>query len=141
MCPVLSERLHVVYSPGRLVHAPLCGAQRWVGALPSRDEALFYKSHRTLFAAAARPFLAEETTVYAIGTHGPVTGCRYRIYYDQVMKEVHRYDFLIDRLVLADCAMLSGRDDNYFVFEDVLKEVLLAFLRDTAVLQMYPNPR
>ena len=59
----------------------------------------------------------------------------------RLKKEVERYDLLVDRLHYVDAKYICDHDDNYFVFEDPLLEVLMAFSRDTEVLDMFPWPR
>jgi len=42
---------------------------------------------------------------------------------------------MIDKLILKDVQLTAANDDNYFVFEDVLLQVLLCFSRDTEVMK------
>ena len=46
-------------------------------------------------------------------------------------------DVMIDKLIIKDVQLTAANDDNYFVFEDVILQVLIAFSRDTAVLQKF----
>ena len=45
-----------------------------------------------------------------------------------------RSDVMVDKLVLRDVQLTAANDDNYFVFEDAVIQVLLAFTRDTEVV-------
>ncbi len=44
---------------------------------------------------------------------------------------------MLDKLILKDVQLTAANDDNYFVFEDVLLQVLLCFSRDTEVLKSF----
>ncbi|XP_013110989.1 TBC1 domain family member 19 isoform X1 [Stomoxys calcitrans] len=45
-------------------------------------------------------------------------------------------DHIVDKLVFKDIQLTASNDDQYFVFEDVLYQVLLCFSRDTEIAQM-----
>ena len=63
----------------------------------------------------------------------PLSGDTELQYCRQLLQEAMHYDMLVDRLLLLDTKMACAMDDNYFVFEDVIKEVLLLFARDTTI--------
>lgn len=43
---------------------------------------------------------------------------------------------IVDKLVFKDVQLTATNDDQYFVFEDVLYQVMLCFTRDTEINQM-----
>ncbi|XP_046812263.1 TBC1 domain family member 19 isoform X1 [Lucilia cuprina] len=45
-------------------------------------------------------------------------------------------DHIVDKLVFKDIQLTASNDDQYFVFEDVLYQVMLCFSRDTEIAQM-----
>lgn len=51
--------------------------------------------------------------------------------------QVQRHDLFVDRLVAADAKRMANSDDNYFLFEDVVKATLLLMARDT---RLAPGP-
>ncbi|KAG8198112.1 hypothetical protein JTE90_020935 [Oedothorax gibbosus] len=46
---------------------------------------------------------------------------------------VFQHDLLIDKLIFKDIHVTASNDDQYFVFEDLLYQILLVFSRDTSV--------
>ncbi|XP_028401722.1 TBC1 domain family member 19-like isoform X2 [Dendronephthya gigantea] len=60
-----------------------------------------------------------------------------KIYFEQLKSYVCTYDLLVDTLIKKDVKSTATNDDQYFVFEDLLYQVLLAFTRDTAVLKHF----
>ena len=65
----------------------------------------------------------------------PVDSDEERLRYDQLVEEVVRYDLLTDKLTVAETKRLASFDDNFFVFEDLIKQTLLAFSRDGTVVE------
>ncbi|RNA11133.1 TBC1 domain family member 19 [Brachionus plicatilis] len=59
------------------------------------------------------------------------------IYYNYLKQCVFEYDFLIDSIYYKDVKIKAVNDDQLFVFEDLLYQVLLMFARDTHVLKCY----
>mmetsp|Transcript_9683 Transcript_9683/g.31537 ORF Transcript_9683/g.31537 Transcript_9683/m.31537 type:complete len:540 (-) Transcript_9683:87-1706(-) len=55
-----------------------------------------------------------------------------RLYFDRLCQEVLRRRLLVDGMVCADIKSLSD-DDEYFIFEEVLRAAMLAMTRDSAV--------
>ncbi|XP_062521194.1 TBC1 domain family member 19-like [Corticium candelabrum] len=51
-------------------------------------------------------------------------------YFDQLRSSVIEYDLLMDCIMMQDIRMTSANDEHFFVFEDVLHQVVLALLRD-----------
>lgn len=45
-------------------------------------------------------------------------------------------DLIVDKLVFKDVQLTATNDDQYFVFEDVLYQVMLCFSRDTEIHQI-----
>ncbi|CAD5123718.1 DgyrCDS12037 [Dimorphilus gyrociliatus] len=81
---------------------------------------------------------------------GSPTGCRNQIwnsilgieigdeeklYYDQLKNSVLVHDLLVDNLIYKDIKLTATNDDQYFVFEDYLYQVLLPFFRDLVILE------
>ena len=64
----------------------------------------------------------------------PVDSDEEMLRYEQLVDDVARYDLLTDKLTVAETKRLASFDDNYFVFEDLIKQTLLAFSRDRSVM-------
>lgn len=45
-------------------------------------------------------------------------------------------DLIVDKLVFKDVQLTATNDDQYFVFEDVLYQIMLCFSRDTEINQL-----
>ncbi|CAG7838511.1 unnamed protein product [Allacma fusca] len=58
-------------------------------------------------------------------------------YYQELKQSVIKCELLIDRLILKDVQLTAANDDQYFVFEDSLYQVLLSFSRDVALLELF----
>ncbi|XP_014787246.1 TBC1 domain family member 19 [Octopus bimaculoides] len=56
------------------------------------------------------------------------------VYYKQLKNYVFKHELLTDKLLYKDIKLTASNDDQYFVFEDLLYQVLLPFLRDTILL-------
>ncbi|XP_033116109.1 TBC1 domain family member 19-like [Anneissia japonica] len=61
------------------------------------------------------------------------------LYYDQLKNYVLQHDLLVDNLMYKDVKLTAANDDQYFVFEDNLYQVLFLFSRDTYVLKHFAN--
>ena len=59
------------------------------------------------------------------------------IYYNYLMQCVLDHDLMIDTIYYKDVKTIPTNDDQVFVFEDLLYQVLLLFSRDTHVLKCY----
>ncbi|ELT89515.1 hypothetical protein CAPTEDRAFT_108817, partial [Capitella teleta] len=59
------------------------------------------------------------------------------LYYEQLKTGVLQHDLLVDSLIYKDVKLTATNDDQYFVFEDYLYQVLLPFSRDTTILQHF----
>ncbi|CAL1539772.1 unnamed protein product [Lymnaea stagnalis] len=59
------------------------------------------------------------------------------LYYEQLKGYVLQHDLLVDSLLYKDVKLTATNDDQYFVFEDFLYQVLLPFSRDTVVLKHF----
>ena len=53
--------------------------------------------------------------------------------YGHLLDQVNEYDLLVDRLICAETKRLAEQDDNYFVFEELIKQTLLAWTRDITI--------
>ncbi|KAF2356069.1 Rab-GTPase-TBC domain [Trinorchestia longiramus] len=60
-------------------------------------------------------------------------------YFDHLKQLVLQHDLLVDKLIMKDIQLTASNDDQYFVFEDILYQVLLCFFRDTAVLRHFEH--
>lgn len=60
-----------------------------------------------------------------------------KLYYEQLKTSVLHHDLLVDSLLYKDVKLTATNDDQYFVFEDFLYQVLLPFSRDTFVLSHF----
>ncbi|KDR14568.1 TBC1 domain family member 19 [Zootermopsis nevadensis] len=58
-------------------------------------------------------------------------------YFNSLKEQVLQYDLMVDKLILKDVHLTASNDDQYFVFEDVLYQVMLCFSRDTEVLSLF----
>eukprot|EP00794_Sanderia_malayensis_P007285 gene7285-8098_t len=56
------------------------------------------------------------------------------LYYENLKNNVFSYDLLVDRLIMKDVRLTTTNDDSFFVFEDLLYQVLLIFSRDAWLL-------
>lgn len=54
-------------------------------------------------------------------------------YFDQLKSSVIEYDLLMDSILMQDVRMTSANDEYFFVFEDVLHQVVLALSRDVNI--------
>ncbi|XP_030383303.1 TBC1 domain family member 19 [Scaptodrosophila lebanonensis] len=54
-------------------------------------------------------------------------------YWQKLRNAVWTTDHIVDKLVFKDIQLTASNDDQYFVFEDVLYQVMLCFSRDTEV--------
>ncbi|VVC99010.1 unnamed protein product [Leptidea sinapis] len=56
-------------------------------------------------------------------------------YFNQLKRSVLEVDLMIDKLIFKDVQLTASNDDQYFVFEDLLYQVMLCFSRDCEVMQ------
>ena len=54
-------------------------------------------------------------------------------YYNELKESVITTDIMLDKLIIKDVQLTAANDDQYFVFEDLLYQILLCFSRDTEV--------
>ncbi|KAL1116275.1 hypothetical protein AAG570_005770 [Ranatra chinensis] len=57
--------------------------------------------------------------------------------FNELKKLVLKYDLVVDKLIIKDIQLTASNDHQYFVFEDLLYQVLLCFMRDTEVLSVF----
>ncbi|KAL7044718.1 hypothetical protein ACKWTF_002032 [Chironomus riparius] len=60
----------------------------------------------------------------------------HREYWDQLKTTVLSTDSIVDKLVFKDVQLTATNDDQYFVFEDVIYQVMLCFSRDSEIADM-----
>lgn len=62
-----------------------------------------------------------------------------RVWFGQLKESVLQLDLMIDKLIIKDIHLTAANDDQYFVFEDVLFQIMLCFSRDTEVARRLPG--
>ncbi|KAJ8919379.1 hypothetical protein NQ315_016472 [Exocentrus adspersus] len=60
-------------------------------------------------------------------------------YFESLKEHVLQYDLMTDKLIIKDINLTASNDDQYFVFEDVLYQVMLCFSRDGEILKQLPT--
>ncbi|CAB3382765.1 Hypothetical predicted protein [Cloeon dipterum] len=60
-------------------------------------------------------------------------------HFEELKLFVLQYDMIVDKLLIKDVQLTASNDDQYFVFEDVLYQIMLCFSRDTEVLKIFNN--
>ncbi|CAH0561001.1 unnamed protein product [Brassicogethes aeneus] len=60
-------------------------------------------------------------------------------YFRQLKEHVLQFDLMIDKLIIKDITLTASNDDQYFVFEDDLYQMMLCFSRDSEILKMMPG--
>ncbi|GJQ86471.1 hypothetical protein Trydic_g10377 [Trypoxylus dichotomus] len=60
-------------------------------------------------------------------------------YFQNLKNHVLQYDLMIDKLIIKDIQLTASNDDQYFVFEDVLYQVMLCFSRDNTIIRSLKN--
>ena len=72
-----------------------------------------------------------------IGRFLQVLGCaiseKDQMYYNELKEAVITVDIMLDKLIIKDVQLTAANDDNYFVFEDQIYNIMLCFSRDTEV--------
>ena len=63
-------------------------------------------------------------------------GGKHMLHFEKLKCMVVKYRFLFDLILLQDLKHTVANDDNYFVFEDLIYQVLFTFLRDAGVLEI-----
>lgn len=56
--------------------------------------------------------------------------------WEDLKTDVLSTDLIVDKLVFKDVQLTATNDDQYFVFEDIIYQVMLCFSRDTEVAEM-----
>uniref|UniRef100_T1IJT5 Rab-GAP TBC domain-containing protein n=1 Tax=Strigamia maritima TaxID=126957 RepID=T1IJT5_STRMM len=62
-----------------------------------------------------------------------------KLQYEQLKTFVYQHDLMIDKLIYKDVKLTAANDDQYFIFQDYLLQVMLLFSRDTAVLSHFTH--
>lgn len=57
-------------------------------------------------------------------------------HWERLKTSVLSTDLIVDKLVFKDVQLTATNDDQYFVFEDILYQVMLCFSRDTEINQI-----
>ncbi|KAF6200014.1 hypothetical protein GE061_006313 [Apolygus lucorum] len=70
---------------------------------------------------------------------GAETGPQEEKYFQGLKALVMQYNLMTDKLIIKDVQLTASNDHQYFVFEDVLYQVMLCFSRDTAVLDVFQH--
>ncbi|CAH0387463.1 unnamed protein product [Bemisia tabaci] len=58
-------------------------------------------------------------------------------YFNRLKQRVLQYDLVVDKLIIKDVQLTASNDPSYFVFEDLLYQIMLCFYRDTDVLSIF----
>lgn len=70
-----------------------------------------------------------------------VLGCQItekdNCYYNELKEAVITVDIMLDKLIIKDVQLTAANDDNYFVFEDQIYNIMLCFSRDTEVAETF----
>uniref|UniRef100_A0A0V0J5L0 TBC1 domain family member 19 n=1 Tax=Schistocephalus solidus TaxID=70667 RepID=A0A0V0J5L0_SCHSO len=62
-----------------------------------------------------------------------------RAYYSQLKQNVAETDLVVDQLIHKEMQLIVGNDEMYFVFCDYIYKVLLPFLRDPKVMEVFAS--
>lgn len=57
-------------------------------------------------------------------------------HWEKLQGHVMITDLIVDKLVFKDVQLTATNDDQYFVFEDILYQIMLCFSRDIEINQM-----
>ncbi|XP_076334413.1 TBC1 domain family member 19 isoform X1 [Tachypleus tridentatus] len=60
-----------------------------------------------------------------------------RLKFEHLKSCVFRHDLMIDKLIFKDIRLTAANDDQYFVFEDLLYQILLVFSRDVSIVEHF----
>ena len=58
---------------------------------------------------------------------------QHQTHWEQLKSAVWNVDMIVDKLIFKDVQLTATNDDQYFVFEDVLYQVMLCFSRDPEI--------
>ncbi|KAG4073830.1 hypothetical protein HA402_014035 [Bradysia odoriphaga] len=94
-------------------HAPLCQHLLKRGQTPTQYRGAFWS--------------------YVLGSHVEQYD---QDHWDKLKLSVLNTDLIVDKLIFKDVQLTATNDDQYFVFEDVLYQVMLCFSRDTEINQI-----
>ncbi|XP_037926548.1 TBC1 domain family member 19 isoform X2 [Hermetia illucens] len=70
---------------------------------------------------------------YVLGSH---VNTHHIDHWEKLKANVLNTDLIVDKLVFKDIQLTASNDDQYFVFEDVLYQVMLCFSRDSEISEM-----
>ncbi|KAJ8942798.1 hypothetical protein NQ318_013013 [Aromia moschata] len=76
---------------------------------------------------------------YGVSLLGAEVKPLHKNYFEMLREHVLQYDLMTDKLIIKDINLTASNDDQYFVFEDVLYQVMLCFSRDAEILKSLPN--
>ncbi|CAH1389958.1 unnamed protein product [Nezara viridula] len=62
-----------------------------------------------------------------------------KLYFQYLKNVVLQHDLMVDKLIIKDVQLTASNDHQYFVFEDVLYQVMLCFSRDAEVLCIFSH--
>ena len=58
-----------------------------------------------------------------------------RHHVERLKLHIQKYDLVVDRLLRADVKQQCAHDDEYFVFEELVLQILLLWSRDPTLLE------
>ena len=59
------------------------------------------------------------------------------LYHNELKEAVVTTDIMLDKLIIKDVQLTVSNDDQYFVFEDMIFQIMLCFSRDTEVAEIF----
>lgn len=60
-------------------------------------------------------------------------------HWEFLKSNVINIDLIVDKLVFKDVQLTATNDDQYFVFEDILYQIMLGFSRDIEIAHLVQN--
>ncbi|XP_065158492.1 TBC1 domain family member 19 [Atheta coriaria] len=130
----------------RALYAPFARGEQILGnhsfntPLETKRMQLGEKIIRQAYAPVAQEFLKKgcpkslRADIWSIVLNTEITAV-HRDHYQSLIMHTIQYDLMIDKLIMKDIQLTASNDDQYFVFEDVLYQVMLCFMRDSQILK------
>ncbi|EEB20025.1 conserved hypothetical protein [Pediculus humanus corporis] len=128
----------------RVLYNELSRGEPFLGLEPTLIMKIIFKVLSSKHAPTAQEFLKKGCPKSIRGriwsqVLGSEPKAQHTEYFSELKSLVLQYDLMIDKLVIKDVQLTASNDDQYFVFEDVLYQVMLCFSRDADVLSVVPH--
>ncbi|EGD73534.1 hypothetical protein PTSG_12280 [Salpingoeca rosetta] len=122
--------------PSQATAAPFVGGKH-KPSLPNTNHCLCptLATHAMPYITSGCP-VAQRATLWYMATCGADPN-DYALKYDELWHEIRQVRRPVDHLLAADAKYQTNLDDNYFVFYDVILEVMIALIRDPALSSEY----